>query len=148
MDAEPGQKSAKSGAGHMPAPFCVHVYVWAFMVALSVLPILGHASGSIARGSGPGPFMTAGLIQLSFWIVQRRCSTEELSYWDGLLVAACSVTTRELLASFFRVAFLLLGVVVFSVLFALCHDTTNAQRHAGIRYGRLIIWLHRQRWRA
>ena len=145
MKAESGEKGTKSGAGPMPVPLRVHVYVWVFMVTLGVAPVLGSFAESVARGESLAPFMTAALFQFWFLSVQRLCSTDALSYWDGLLAAAFSVTTRGHLASFIRAAWLLMGVVILSVLYAACHDGRRANRHAGLRYGQLIIWLHRQR---
>jgi len=45
-----------------------------------------------------------------------RCSSEDLSYWDGLLVAAASVTTGANLISLCR-ASICVSVVIVSVLF-------------------------------
>ena len=147
MAADSGQKSSKPAAGTMPAPFCVHVYVWAFMVTLGIAPILGPSLESIAHGAILTPLLKIALMQYCLLSVQRLCSTEELSYWDGLLAAACSVTTRGFVTSFVRVVWLLLGVLILSVLYAACHDRRSTQRHAGLRYGRLIVWLHQQRLR-
>lgn len=99
----------------------------------------------IERGNGLESLVIIALIQAALWTTQRRCSTEDLSYWDGLLVAAASVTTGENLMSLFRAACLLFAVVIVSVMFAVDHDARYAGRHAALRFGKLIIWLHKQR---
>jgi hypothetical protein len=131
----------------LEAPTCVHVYVWIFMVTFSVSPALRLllAHDGIDRGSGLESLVTIALIQAALWMAQRRCSSEDLSYWDGLLVAAASVTTGENLISLFRACCLLLAIVIVSLMFALDHDGRCARRHAAFRFARLIIWLYKQR---
>jgi hypothetical protein len=120
------------------------------MVTFSVSPtlclLLVH--GGIEHGNGLESLVINGLIQATLWMTQRRCSSEPLSYWDGLLVAAASVTTGGNLISLCRAFCLLLAVVILSVLFAVDHDERCAGRHAGLRFGKLVIWLHKQRLRS
>jgi hypothetical protein len=99
----------------------------------------------IERGNGLESFVIIALIQVALWTTQRRCSSEDLSYWDGLLVAAASVTTGKNLISLCRAFCLLFSVVILSVLFAVYHDEGCARRHAGLRFAKLIIRLHKQR---
>ena len=146
MDGDSRRESSKR-AGSLEAPVCVQAYVWVFMVTLGVSPtlclLLVH--GRIERGNGLESLVIIGLIQAVLWMTQRRCSSEDLAYWDGLLAAAASVTTGENLISLFRAFWLLLAVVIVSVLFAVDHDEGCARRHAGLRFGKLVIWLHKQR---
>jgi hypothetical protein len=149
MDGESRRENSKR-AGGLEAPACVQVYVWVFMVTFSVSPtlclLLVH--GGIDRGNGVESVVIIGLIQAALWTTQRRCSSEDLSYWDGLLVAAASVTTGANLISLCRAFCRLFAVVLVSVLFAADHDERCARRHAGIRFAKLIIRLHKQRvWR-
>jgi hypothetical protein len=120
------------------------------MVTFSVSPtlclLLVH--DGIERGNGLESLVIIGLIQAALWTTQRRCSSEDLSYWDGLLVAAASVTTGENLISLCRACCLLFAVVIVSVLFAVDHDERCAGRLAGLRFGKLVIWLHKQRLRS
>jgi hypothetical protein len=55
------------------------------------------------------------------------------------------MTTGENLGSLLRAFWLLFAVVIVSALFAVDHDERYAARHAGLRFARLIIWLHKQR---
>jgi hypothetical protein len=146
MEGDSKPQTAKRTSGSFQVPICVHVYVWVFMVTFSVSPVLRllFAHHGIERGNGLESLVTVGLIQAALWMVQRRCSSEDLSYWDGLLVAASSVTTGQNLTSLFRACWLLFAVVVVSLLFTMDHDGRFAKRHAAIRFARLIIWLHKQ----
>jgi hypothetical protein len=149
MHGESRRESSKRASGRLEAPACVHVFVWIFMVTFSVSPILCLllVHDGIERGNGLESLVIVGLIQTVLWTTQRRCSSEDLSYWDGLLVAAASATTGENLASLFRAFWLLFAVVIVSVLFAVDHDERYVGRHAGLRFGKLVVWLHKQRLR-
>jgi hypothetical protein len=147
MDGESKREDSNRASGRLQAPACVHVYVWVFMVTFSVTTtlcvLLVH--NGIERGDGLESLVIIGLIQVAFWTTQRRCSSEDLSYWDGLLVAAASVTTGANLISLGRAFYLLFAVVIVSVLFAVDHDDRCARHHAGLRFAKLIIRLHKQR---
>ncbi len=147
MEGDSKPQTAKRTSGSFDVPTCVHVYVWVFMVTFSVSPVLRllFTHHVIDRSNGLESLVTIGLIQAALWMAQRRCSSEDLSYWDGLLVAATSVTTGENLISLFRACWLLFVVVIMSLLFTMDHDGRFATRHAPLRFGRLIIWLHKQR---
>jgi len=149
MDGGSSKESSKRASGGMKAPVCVQTYMWAFMVTFSVSPVLCLLSvhDGIDRVHGIESLVSIGLIQMALWMTQRCCSTEDLSYWDGLLVAVASVTTGVNLMSLFRAFCLLFAVVSLSVLFALDHDARCAGCHAGLRFGKLIIHLHKQRLR-
>jgi len=147
MHGESRRDNSKRASGGLEAPACIHVYVWVFMVAFSVSPalclLLVH--DGIERGNGLESLVIIGLIQAALWRTQRRCSSEDLSYWDGLLVAAASVTTGVNPISLCRAFCLLFPVVIVSVLYAVDHDEGCVGRHAGLRFGKLIIRLHKQR---
>lgn len=145
------QRSENSNGGPqrrepLEAPACVHVYVWVFMVTLSVSPILYLlAVGDDIEGRDwLGSLVVVAIIQVALWVAQRRCSSEDLTYWEGLLATAASVTTGENLISLLRAFPLLLTVVIVSMLIAVSHDETSAARHAQLRYGRLVVSVYRQ----
>jgi len=147
MDREPKPHVSKASEP-LRVPICVQVYVWFFMVSLSLSPtlyvVLTH--GHLPRGEAcdVALVMTA-MIQAALWLAQWRCSSTDLSYWEGLLVAATSVTTGRDPISLFRAFWLLLATVLMSLLFVMDHDSTRVERHAALRFGKLIIWLHSQR---
>jgi hypothetical protein len=131
----------------LQAPWFVHVYVWIFMITLSVSPVLCvlDTRAGIPSSEAWSALVAVLLIQNLIWIAQRRCSSEDLTYWEGLLAAAASMTTGiaplTLVLSF--------GVLLFTVgasfVFALTHDGTHPLYHASIRFTRLIIAIHRRR---
>ena len=131
------------------APLRIHVYVWVFMIALSVSPVLYMlvAPGGVDGANVRAPLFFVGLIQTALLIAQVRCSSEDLTYWEGLLAAAASVTTGSNLMSLLRSLPLLLAIVMLSVAFALDHDARTPIRDAKLRYATLIIWAHKYRLR-
>ena len=146
MDGDSRPESSKRTSAKLEVPTCVHLYVWVFMVTFSVSPMLCLllVRDGIERANGLASLVIIGLIQVTLWMTQRRCSSADLSYWEGLLIVATSVTTGENLMSLFRACWLLLAVVIASVLFALDHDPRYAVRHAQLRFARLIVFLHKQ----
>jgi hypothetical protein len=133
----------------LQAPTCVHLYLWVFMIALSLSPMLYVLAGhdGFERSDACVALALIGLIQAMLYFAQRRCSSEDLLYWEGLLAATASVTTGVNLVSLLRTFFLLLAIVILSVVFAFDHDASSAVRHAQLRFGKLIIWAHKQRLR-
>jgi hypothetical protein len=140
----------RGSAKPLVAPICVHVYVWVFMITLGLSPVLWILASreSVERDDVLTTLLLVGWIQATLLIAQTRCSSENLTYWEGLLAAAASVTTGENLISLVRVFPLLFAIVMLSVMFALDHDARSPVRHAQLRFGNLIIWAHKQRlWR-
>jgi hypothetical protein len=87
MDREPKPRASKESEP-LRVPVCVHVYVWFFMVTLSLSPMLYVllVRGDIPRGDASDmTVMIAAGIQVALWLAQRRCSSTDLSYWEGLL---------------------------------------------------------------
>jgi len=119
------------------------------MITLSLSPMLYVLPGrdGFERRDAFVALALIGLIQAMLYFAQRRCSSEDLLYWEGLLAATASVTTGVNLVSLLRTFFLLLAVVILSIVFAFDHDANSAVRHAQLRFGKLIIWAHKQRLR-
>lgn len=117
------------------------------MIALGVSPalyVLG-ADRSLQSSEALGVVAGVFLIQNLLWIAQQRCASENLSYWDGLLIAAASMTTGIAPLSLVLSSCVLLFTVVASFVFALTHDGTHSLRHASIRFSKLIIAIYRRR---
>jgi hypothetical protein len=131
----------------LQAPLRIHFYVWVFMIILGVSPLLyilgvrGYFESRDRLGTG----IAVVLIQGMFWFAQRRCSTEDLTYWEGLLVAAASVETGSYFISLPLSFFVLLYTSAASFLFALLHDPRSPTRHAQLCFGKMIIAIHRRR---
>jgi hypothetical protein len=136
-----------STSGRLDAPLRTHFYVWLFMVVLGVSPLLY----SLVTREIPGSrdwldiCIAVVLIQWLFWIAHRRCSTEHLTYWEGLLIAAASAETGSYLISLPLSFVVLLYTSVASFVFALLHNPRSAARHAPLRFGKMIVAIHRRR---
>ena len=131
----------------LEAPVRTHVYVWLFMVTVGVSPLL-YILGTgeyVAAADWRTACSAVVLIQGLFWIAQRRCSSDDLSYWEGLLVTAASVETGSYLISLPLSFFLLLYTATASFIFALLHDAKSPTRHASLCFGRMIIAIHKRR---
>jgi hypothetical protein len=140
-------KESTDAQSKLQAPWRVHIYVWVFMITLSVSPfmyLLGMRE-SIGREDWVGALVAVVLIQGALWLAQGRCSSEDLSYWDGLLVAAASTTTGIGPVSLILAFPVLLLTVAASFLFAVMHDGNRPLRHASIRFRKLIIGIHKRR---
>jgi hypothetical protein len=128
------------------APWRAHICVWFFMLLLSMSPLLcllGRKSTGL--GDWVDPLITIVVIQGALWIAQRRCSSEDLSYWEGLLIVAAATTTRISPFSLLLAFPVLLLTVAASFLIAVTHDGNSPLRHAQLCYGRLIIAIYRRR---
>jgi hypothetical protein len=128
-------------------PWRVHINVWFFMITLSLSPILCLLGSrkSMVGEDWVNAIIVVVLIQWALWIVQRRCSSEDLSYWDGLSVAAASMNTGIGVISLILALPVLFLTVAASLLFALMHDGSTPLLHASLRFCRLIIGIHKLR---
>jgi hypothetical protein len=141
------RREKKAAQEKLQAPWYIHLYVWIFMTALGVSPVLyvlgtqdGMQSGETLRA-----LVVVLLIQGLLWIAQRRCSSDDLSYWDGLLAASAAMTTGIAPISLLLSCCILLLTVAASFLFALTHDSKQIMGDASIRFRKLIIAIHRHR---
>ena len=146
MDTENKNANGRR-AEPLVAPWLVHLYVWIFMITLSVSPVLYLLGTRESIQSDDTLSALAGvlLIQSLLWIAQRLCSSADLSYWDGLLAAAASMRTGIPPLSLALSFCVLLFTVAASFVFVLTHDGTHPLRHAWIRYSKLIVAIHRRR---
>jgi hypothetical protein len=146
-----GQKGPPQQSNATPAklevPLRVHVNVWVFMIILGVSPLLYNLETReyLESRDWLGTCAAIVLIQGLFWIAQRRCSREDLTYWEALLVAAASVETGSCLISLPLSFFVLLYAAAASFLFALLHDPRSPTRHAQLCFAKMIIAIHRRR---
>lgn len=141
------RKGTSAAQTKLEVPWYVHANVWIFMIVLGVSPALYvlTTQESMRWNDALGALAGVLLIQYLIWIAQRRCSSEDLTYWEGLLIVAVSTTTGIAPITLVLSFCVLLFTVAASFVFALTHDGTNALRHAQIRFGRLIIAIYRGR---
>ncbi len=143
----PPPAKTNTTADRLQAPVRTHVYVWIFMITMGVSPLL-YSLGTreyLETRNWPGACIAVVLIQVLFWIAQRRCSSEDLTYWEGLLVVAAAVETGSYLISLPLAFLMLLFTFAASLFFALLHDPRSAARHAPLCFGRMIVAIHRRR---
>jgi hypothetical protein len=134
----------------LDVPWQIHAYVWVFMVTLGLSPML-LVLGPREQADPANwwyALVAVGLLQSLLWVTQMCCSTRDLTYWEGLLIAAASVETGIFMISLPLSFFVLLFTVAESLLYALAHDPRSPTRHASLCYGKLIVAIHRRRlWR-
>ncbi len=128
----------------LQAPWPAHIYVWFFMLTLSMSPLLCQGRKGIGPANWADTLIAIVLIQGALWIAQRRCSSEDLTYWEGLLVVGAAATMRMSPLTLLLAFPVLLLTVAASFLFAVTHDGSNSLRHAQLCYGRLIIAIYRR----
>ena len=140
------QNSTHEAQSKLQAPWRAHICVWLFMLTLSTSPLL-YLLGrkSTAPGDWADALMAIVLIQGALWIAQRRCSRDDLSYWEGLLVVAAATTTRISPFSLLLTFPVLFVTVAASFLFAVTHDGNRPLHHAQLCFARLIVAIHRRR---
>jgi hypothetical protein len=144
-ESEP--RDGKKGEGRLQAPWFVHVNVWIFMTAFGLSPALYVllVRESIRVGDALAALFGILLIQNLLWIAQRRCSRDDLTYWEGLLVVSAATTTGIMPVTLVLSSCVLLFTVAASFVFALTHDRTHPLRDASIRFARLVIAIYRRR---
>lgn len=128
----------------LQAPWRAHIYVWFFMLTLSMSPLLCLGRKGLEPGNWEDTLIAIVLIQGALWIAQRRCSSEDLTYWEGLLVVGAAATWKLSPITLLLAFPVLLITVAASFLFAVTHDGSNPLRHAQLCYGRLIIAIYRR----
>ena len=125
----------------LQVPWPAHICVWFFMLTSSMSPLLCLGR----RGIGPTDTLIAiVLIQGALWFAQRRCSSEDLTYWEGLLIVGAAATIKMSPLTLLLAFPVLLLTVAASFLFALTHDGSSPLRHAQLCYARLIIAIYRR----
>jgi hypothetical protein len=130
----------------LQAPWRAHICVWLFMLTSSMSPLLCLLGRQgIGLGNSADTFIAIVLIQGALWFAQRRCSSEDLSYWEGLLIVGAATTTKISPFTLLLAFPVLLLTVAASFLFAVTHDGNSPLRHAQLCYGRLIIAIYRRR---
>jgi hypothetical protein len=132
-------------------PLFAHIYTWLFLLVLSVWPLAVPALLSRHSAVPSSTWATAlaaiALIQIAFWYAQLRCSNQSLSYWNGLLVVAASMSTGWAQMSLIIVLPSLLVVFVASIVLTLYSEIRGAPQEAPLRFQRLLRWFYGNRMR-
>lgn len=137
--------------GGVRVPVFAHVYTWAFMIALVGWPFLGQAVPAhrpeallqSLRVELAVAAFTVALLGYARW----RCSSENLRYWDGLLVVSASMMTEWI----YNTLVLLLPALTYSFLasiyFAVLSDIRRQPLKARERFHRFVYRMYQNRMR-
>ena len=127
------------------------VCVGFFFIALSVSPVaiflLLRRGQPIADVDWILPIVGVGVIQALFWYADKRCSSENLSYWNGLLFVAAFMSTGWIYMSMLLIFPALLVAFLASVGLALYYDLTFTPGKAAFKFHRLVHTFHQHRMR-
>ena len=136
-------------SGRVKVGVFVHLYAWVFVLMASLWPLIPPLV--VARHSAVPTSTWAvavGLVafmQATFWYVQRRCSSDKLSYWDGLLVVTASMMTGWMYSSLIVALPVLAFTFVASFLFAVYADVRQVPGEAAERFHKLVVRLYQNR---
>jgi len=127
----------------------VHVYFWAALVTVSVVPPLIVSSELFDADhatAGLGAFLTIVItLQGLLWRARRRFSTEALGVWDGWLYVTGSMTIGVGWISFLvavpTTAVAILATAGLALLDLFEGDPATVQR----RFHRMVSWFVRHR---
>jgi len=135
--------------GRVKVGVFVHLYAWAFILLASLWPLVPPLVAARHSAVPTHTWIIAlGLvvfIQAAFWYVQHRCSSEKLSYWDGLLVVTASMMTGWMYSSFIVALPVLAFTFVASFFFAVYADVRQAPSEAAERFHKLVVRLYQHR---
>jgi hypothetical protein len=128
-----------------------HVNTWLFVVLLSIWPLAipmwaAHHSFALASRWFIAVFAIV-LIQALFWYARLRCSNQSVSYWNGLLIVAASMSTGWAQMSFLIILPTLLAVFLASLLFAIYAEVRRVPEEAATRFQGLLKWFYAHRMR-
>jgi hypothetical protein len=130
-------------------PLMVHVYVWTFLVGIGVSPVLVLLLRRHTHPITPDAWISAIAmiiaIQLLFFYAQRRCSSQALSFWNGLMYVAAFMETGWPYLSIVFVYPSLLAVFILSIALSLYSDMTLAPSRASIQYRRMVGFFYKYR---
>jgi hypothetical protein len=132
------------------SPF-VSSYVYAFFLIIGLMP-LWVVFATDFGSSLPSHYRLVSLlwpvwIAGCFWYANRRCTTERLPYWNGLMWVAASMMTGWTYMSFFIVLPVLLVVFPVSVLIAILGDLRHSSGYAADKWSRIVSHFYRHRMR-
>lgn len=128
-----------------------HAYVWMFLVALSTTPVIAvlllRRGFPIDTADWEATIAAMFCIQVLFWYSQKRCSSEVLSYWNGLLFVAAFMSTGWV---YFSMAFIfpaLLLVFLASIGLSVYYDLFPSKMNAAFRFHQMIHFFQKNRMR-
>lgn len=136
-------------SGRVKVGLMAHLYTWLFVLMASLWPITLPLAAARHGAVPPGAWiMAVGLVvfmQAAFWYVQHHCSSERLSYWDGLLIVTASMMTGWMHSSLIVALPVLAFTFVASLLFAVHAHVRRVPGEAAERFRKRVVRLHQNR---
>ena len=127
----------------------IHVYLWVGFVAIGTIPFLLISGGIYnADHALEGLSLFLGLVvlfQMAFWFARRRCSSDRLTGWGGLLLVTAHMCVG--LSGLSALIAILAGAAAAVAMIAIALWSLVNGGHAGARerYLELVAWFHKHR---
>ena len=128
-----------------------HCYYWAFVALVLGAPLAYVFANGVSR---PIPVTSFGLaVMLSLfaglllWASHRQCSTERMTYREGMLFITGSMMTGWTYLSLLVVFPALLGTFLVVGIYALCSLAKSDSDWAQARFHRVVGFCYRNRMR-
>jgi hypothetical protein len=128
-----------------------HFYTWLFIFALFLWPLFALAiranSAEVQTQTWVLGFGVVAITIGLFFYAWIRCSSERLSYWDGLLVVSASMMTGWVYNTIVVLLPALLYTFIASVYFSVIADTRYKTEDACVRFHKLVYRMYQKRMR-
>jgi len=126
-----------------------HIYTWAFILCFSLSPLLITVFYASQTGLSTQQLFVSVFsvisIQAVFLYIQYRCSNENLSYLDGLLIITSCMMTGWAFISLFVVFPALLIALLSSFAIAVYGDINHSSKETPLRFRKLLMHFYEHR---
>jgi hypothetical protein len=130
-------------------PWMVHAYVWVFLIALGLAPVISvllrRRYSPVSLTDWVSAIMLMAVIQALFLYSQKRCSSDKLSYWNGLLYVAAFMSTGWSYLSMVFVFPTLLIVFIASITLSIYYDLAPSRVNAAFQFHRIVSFFYKNR---
>jgi hypothetical protein len=127
----------------------VYLYLWVALIVVGILPALLITHLLYSEAQFDAELATFGVLlavfQCAFWLARRRCSSANLSAWEGLLYIASYMTIGVGYFSLFIVVPCVIIAVVALLCIALGSFADPDGSSAAQRFRQVVIWFGRHR---
>lgn len=129
-------------------PTYIHVYLWVALVVLSVVPFFAAFIATIDATAGQtitAAILAVVLFQAVFWFARVRCTSPDLSYWDGLLLVTAYMTIGVGGVSLIMSGFCAMVTAIASIGIALVGLFKSDPQFSSRHFRGLVMFFGRQR---
>lgn len=130
-------------------PAQVQFFTWLFVILVSLLPIgiCYRLSRSVDLPTRVWIMaaVTVGIIQFIFLYVQSRCSSDNLSYWDGMHYVSYYMYAGSSYLAFFLIMPALSVLLLLSLCLAMYGDTFGNRALTRVHFYKLIMFFYNHR---